>query len=109
MPIKFHLDESVHEAVAIGLKRRGVNVTTSLDAKLLGATDIEQLAFAAKEDRVFVTCDVDFLRIAKLETSHSGILYFHNQKKTVGQVVNRLLRLQQTHMPKMLNNCVEFI
>ncbi|MEA5618572.1 hypothetical protein VB711_12095 [Cronbergia sp. UHCC 0137] len=33
--IKFHLDENVSNAVALGLRRRGINVTTTSEAGLI--------------------------------------------------------------------------
>ena len=37
--IRFYLDEHVPKAIAKGLKRRGVDAITVVDAVLLGATD----------------------------------------------------------------------
>ena len=44
--IKFHLDENVSNAIANGLRMRGIDVTTSPEAGLIGASDEQQLAFA---------------------------------------------------------------
>ena len=46
--IKFHLDENVSNAIALGLHRRGIDVTTTAEVKLIGASDQEQIAFALK-------------------------------------------------------------
>ena len=43
MEIKFHLDETVANSVAVGLEHRGIDVTTSKAAGLPGASDREQL------------------------------------------------------------------
>ena len=61
--IRFHLDESVAVAVAQGLRRRGVEVTTTSEAGLTSADDESQLAFALRERRVLVTQDADFIRL----------------------------------------------
>jgi hypothetical protein len=37
--IRFHLDENVDLAIASGLRRRGIDVTTSKEAGLIGASD----------------------------------------------------------------------
>lgn len=34
--IQFHLDEHMSKAIAIGLRRRGIDVTTTPEAGLLG-------------------------------------------------------------------------
>ena len=47
--IRFHLDENVPFAVAQGLKKRGINVTTTQEANLINANDLEQLNFANNE------------------------------------------------------------
>jgi hypothetical protein len=44
--IRFHLDEHCDPAIAAGLRRRGIDVTTTLEAGLNGATDEEQVAYA---------------------------------------------------------------
>jgi hypothetical protein len=44
--IKFHLDENVSNAIALGLKRRGIDVTTMNEVGLIGVSDEEQIEFA---------------------------------------------------------------
>ena len=43
--IRFHLDEHVDLAIADGLRRRGIDVTTTHEVKLLGQPDAAHLAF----------------------------------------------------------------
>ena len=50
--IRFHLDENVNPVIAAGLSNRGIDVTTSQEVGLLGASDLEQLAYAIREGRV---------------------------------------------------------
>jgi hypothetical protein len=50
--IKFHLDENVGNAIATGLRMRGVDITTSPEQGLIGASDEQQLAFAVSQQRV---------------------------------------------------------
>ena len=61
--ILFHLDENCNRAIAEGLRRRGVEVSTTPDANLLSATDEQQLAFCQSQGRVLFTQDHDFLRL----------------------------------------------
>lgn len=75
--IKFHLDENVSNAVAEGLRRRGVDVTTTPEENLIGASDTEQLAFAISRNRVLFTQDDDFLKLHQARTAHPGIAYCH--------------------------------
>ena len=39
--IRFHCDEQVERAIAEALRRRGIDVTTTPEARLLGATDFD--------------------------------------------------------------------
>ena len=53
--IKFHLDENVRNAIAQGLKRRGIDVTTTSEQFLIGVSDEVQLEFARHQNRVIFT------------------------------------------------------
>jgi len=44
--IRFHLDENVAPTVALGLRLRKIDVTTTNEAGLAGASDHAQLSFA---------------------------------------------------------------
>lgn len=55
--IRFHLDENCPKAVADGLRRRGIEVSTTPGAGLLAATDDDQLEYARVEGRVIFTQD----------------------------------------------------
>jgi predicted nuclease of predicted toxin-antitoxin system len=59
--IGFHLDENVDPAIALALRRAGIDVTTSQEANLLSESDRVQLDFARSESRILVTHDDDFL------------------------------------------------
>lgn len=109
MEIKYHLDESVSNAVATGLERRGVNATTSKVAGLVGASDLEQLSHAAKIGRVLVTHDDDFLRIHASGIEHAGIAYAHRRRLTIGQTVLALVALHRTRSAESIAGHVEFL
>ncbi|WP_302884955.1 hypothetical protein [Kovacikia minuta] len=40
--IRFHLDENIDPAIALALRRAGIDVTTSQEANLLAESDIAQ-------------------------------------------------------------------
>jgi predicted nuclease of predicted toxin-antitoxin system len=73
--MRFHLDEHVAHAIADGLRRRGIDVTTTTDAQLLNAPDESHIAFAKLDRRVIVTNDSDFLRNTSADLEHFGIAY----------------------------------
>ncbi|MCA2668619.1 MAG: DUF5615 family PIN-like protein [Microcystis sp. M114S2] len=55
--IKFHLDENVSYNIALGLRQRGLDVTTTPEENLLGVSDEIQLQFALANGRVIFTQD----------------------------------------------------
>jgi len=73
--IRFHLDEHLHHGIATGLQRRGIDVTTTTDADLIGSSDESQLTFAVQNQRTLVTGDADFLRVHAQTTFHYGIVF----------------------------------
>ncbi|NQT36014.1 MAG: DUF5615 family PIN-like protein [Planctomycetes bacterium] len=107
--IRFHLDEHVASAVAGGLQARGVDVTTSAGAGLLGDDDAAQLAFARSESRVLVTHDADFLSMVADGLEHDGICYCHQQSRSVRQMIETLFLLQECFQAEDMRNHVEFL
>ena len=60
--MKFYLDEDVHEDIAMALRLRGYDIRTTKEAGNKGLTDIEQLKYAASEDRIIISFNAsDFL------------------------------------------------
>ena len=71
--IKFYLDESVSNAIGFGLHRRGIDVTTTSEVGLIGASDREQITFATSEHRILITHDDDFVVLHRRGVTHAGI------------------------------------
>lgn len=107
--IRFHLDESVNPAIADGLKRYGIDVTTSHHTELLGASDEKHLAFALSEKRVIVTHDDDFLAVADQGTEHAGIAYCHAKARTIGEIIDALVLIHRCLSPDEMHNHIEFL
>ncbi len=89
--IKFHLDENVRNAVAQGLRRRGIDVTTTPEQSLISVSDETQLKFAISQNRVIFTQDTDFLRINQINTNHCGIVYCSQGNKSIGEIIRGLI------------------
>jgi Domain of unknown function (DUF5615) len=54
--IRFHLDENCSKAIAGGLRRRGIHVTTTPEmGGLTGAIDEQQAAYSLAEGRILFT------------------------------------------------------
>ncbi len=89
--IRFHLDENVEEAVAGGLRQRGIDVTTAKEVGLVASSDEEQLAFAHAAHRVLVTHDADLLRLHAHQFPHAGVAYCRAGTRTIGEMVRALV------------------
>ena len=107
--MKFHTDENVSEAVALALRRRGLNVTTTPEAGLRGATDEAQLAYGLRKSRVVVSHDADMLRLAAAGTPHAGIIYCPVRKCSVGRLVSKLLAVASRVAPDKMVGRIEFV
>lgn len=105
--IRFHLDEHVGNAVAAGLRRLGIDVTTTHEAGLRGANDPEQLANA--EARVIFTEDDDFLVLANLGVEHPGIVYCKQNTRSIGEIIAGLELIWEVCEADEMRNRVEFI
>jgi hypothetical protein len=106
--MRYHLDECCDNAVAEGLRHRGVDVTTSPEVGLRAASDEEQLNHASVHGRILVTKDADFVRLHRSGISHAGIAYFL-PSRSIGQVIRGLLLLPERFSPQEMRNRIEFI
>ncbi len=107
--IRFHLDEHVDPAIADGLRRRGIDVTTTVETQLLGAADSEQLAHAIREARTLVTFDSDFLAISCRGANHYGIAYRFQGNSHIGQVIRGLELIWELLEPDEMRNQLEYL
>jgi hypothetical protein len=107
--IRFHLDEDTDPAIAAGLRHHGIDVTTSQEMRLLGAVDTVQLAHAHTERRVLFTHDSDHIVLAAQGTEHSGIAYCHQKKRSLGEIIARLVLVWEVLEPDEMRSRVEFI
>lgn len=107
--IRFHLDEHVSHAIADGLRRLGIDVTTTSDAGLLGATDIEQIDYGNAQVRVVFTEDSDFLALAAANVAHVGLVYCPQNTRSIGQIVRFLELIWEVYDIDEMKNRVEFL
>lgn len=81
--IRFHFDENVSNAVALGLRQRDIDVTTTAEQGLLGVSDLGQLEFVRVERRVLFTQDADFLRLHQAGTEHPGLVFCRKDSRDI--------------------------
>ncbi len=96
--IRFHLDQHVAYGVALGLRLRGVDVSTTHDAGLQDAEDLAHIAYAIAARRVIFTQDADFLRHHQAGIPHAGIIYSKQGTRSIGEIVRYL---------KLINDCLD--
>ncbi len=106
--IQFYTDEHIPKAVAMGLRQRGINVTTTQEAGMTGASDIDQLKFALRNEKILFTQDNDFLKLHSSGIIHSGIVYSH-QGTSMGNVIRGLQMIYEVLNNSDMKNHVEFI
>jgi len=107
--IRYHLDEHVDPVIADGLRRRGIDVTTTVEAGLRSAPDEEHAGFARTQQRVIVSSDRDFLVLAHRGIAHAGIIYYRQGRYATGEMIRRLVRLWEQRTPEEMQNHVEFL
>jgi len=107
--MRFHLDENVDPAIAQGLRRRGIDVTTTAEAGLVSASDEEQLSTARSQQRVLITHDADFLRLHDRGVPHAGIVYSAAARRSIGELVRGLIVLAECLTPEEMVNHVEYL
>jgi hypothetical protein len=103
------LDEHVPHAIAKALRRRGINVTTTMEVKLLGKSDEIHLAFALQDTRVVYSQDDDFLIAAAKGIEHAGVAYNAPGSRTMKQIIDFLVLLDACLSPEEMKNHVEFV
>lgn len=96
--LAFHLDEHIDHAIAIALRSRGIDVTTTHDAGLMGVEDEAHLEYALREQRVIVTSDSDYLAFASHSIDHAGIAFVPGGSRSIGHIVRQLC---------LMNDCLE--
>ncbi len=113
MALRFFFDECADEDVARALQALGLDVITATEAGRKGQTDVDQLAFARRENRVIYTIDADFLRIAAdwqtRGESFAGIIYHVPLARTKRDVIDALVLCDGVFEPDDMHNRIEFI
>lgn len=107
--VRFHLDEMVDPDVARALRQHGIDVTTTVDANLRSATDEEQLDYAQRTERVLVTHDTDFLRLAGRDLDHQGIAFCYKTSRSLGEIIRSLILIYEMLSPEEIAGRVEYL
>lgn len=92
--VRYYTDEHIALAIVAGLRQRGIDVLTTQEAGMIGASDEAQLARARAEGRVTLSQDDDFLRLHAQGLRHSGIAYAP-QRTPAGPLLRGLVLIYQ--------------
>jgi len=106
--VRFHLDEDVPPAIAEGLRRRGIDVTTTPDAGLTAADDVDHVAFVLANQRVIYTNDENYLILTDQGVSHAGIVYCRQGSSSIGEIIRFLALLHACLTADEMRGTVEF-
>ena len=107
--IRFHLDENCGKAIAEGLRRHGIDVTTTPEAGLIGVTDEAQVEYALTNGRVIFTQDGDFLGIHRAGIAHNGIAYCPMESRGIGEIIRSLVDLWEILEPEEMVGQLEVL
>ena len=113
--LRLYMDEdSMNQDVVHGLRVRGIDVLTAVEAGMGGHVDSEHLEFAANQGPVLCTFNIrDFsaLHAHYLVEGrrHAGILLVHQQRYAIGEYVRRMLRLASSLFEVDMVNRAEYL
>jgi predicted nuclease of predicted toxin-antitoxin system len=111
--VLLYLDHNVRAAVVAGLRQRGVDVLTAYEDGAAEWDDETLLRHAHDLQRVFFTHDEDFLAIADrwltAKRPFSGIVYVHQFRLTIRQMIVELEMIAKAADPEDLQNRVEYL
>ena len=106
--LRFHLDEQVNPRIALGLRRRGIDVTTTVEAGLRTLDDGVQLNYAIRTGRVLVTSDAGFIARHQAGEKHRGIVYYQPQSRSIGDMVAFLSLMAEVLTPDEMHDRLEY-
>lgn len=92
-------------------RKRHIDILTLGKARRIGHEDREQLEYAHKTGRVWVTVDKDFLILNACGVPHSGIVFISPKVRkhlTIGKLVDYLALLAATTIPDQMAGQVEY-
>jgi hypothetical protein len=108
-----YADIHVKGRVVDGLRRQGMDVVRAQDRGLCGQDDEALLADATAENRLLLTNDEDFLAIdaawQAAGRSHAGIVYWHQDKYSIGEAIHRILDYASQTSPVDAADVVKFL
>jgi hypothetical protein len=113
--VRLCVDEDAGEnAVVQGLRARGIDVLTTIEAGQCGATDRDQLTYAVQQRRAIYTFNVgDFAQLHREHLQqgidHNGIIVVPDQRYSIGEKIRRLASLVSRVTSEKMINRMEYL
>lgn len=111
--IRLYADENVDDRIIRGLRLRGIDIGTVIEARMIGKPDPEQLSRATLDGRVLLTSDQDFLELhlswMREGREHAGIIYYSQFHVSVGTCIWGVKLIVDLLSPEEMRNHLEFI
>jgi hypothetical protein len=111
--IQLYADENVDDRIVRGLRLRGIDVKTAVEAGMIGESDAEQLSKASQAGRVLLTSDQDFLELhsrwLREGKQHPGIIYYSQYRVKVGTCIWGVKLIVDLLSPDEMSNHLELI
>lgn len=111
-PLKIYTDEDVDVSVSKALRLRRIEAITTLKCKNLGATDAQQLQFAASQHAVLLTHNISDFAALHYEYIASGGRHYGiilAKQNPVGELVKALLELSSKFSKTAMINRLEYL
>ena len=113
MSLRLYCDHHVPRAIAIGVRRRGIDVLTTEADGTADRDDEFLLQRATDLGRVVFTQDRDFLALAAAwqhtRREFTGMVYAHQMRITIGAAIQDLVLIASLMHPDDMRNRVEFV
>ncbi len=115
MQVRLYLDEDASSrSLSRGLRARGIDVLTAVEAARLEADDPAQLEFATQRGRTIYTYNVaHFHRLHTAWTAegrtHAGIILVAQSRFSVGEQLRRVLKLIAARSAEAMQGQIEFL
>ena len=107
--LTFYFDESVQVAIAKQLRRHGIDAETARDLEKLGDDDPNHLQRATVQNRVLVTYDDDYIKLARQGAEHAGIVFVPNRYRRIGIFVKELRKFHVIYRKPEIRNLVWYL
>jgi len=113
--IRLYIDEdAMDQDLVRALRVRGMDVITALDANMTERSDEEHLEYATAQGLVLYTFNIkDFYRLHTIYItegkSHQGIILARQQHYSIGEQMQRILRISAERTSAAMRNRIEFL